>query len=105
MHTRGQYARIEADATVVGAYLLVDEAACIYIGNDCVMPTDILVGTDDKDSIIDAASNQPESIVRPCSLVAKVFKEGRRVFAGVASSYNEKNMVPVGALYTVEFGW
>ncbi|HZX16376.1 MAG TPA: hypothetical protein VFF22_05875 [Pseudomonas sp.] len=104
MHTHGQHVRIGADNTVEGGIFRY-EAASIDIGNDCVISTDILIGTGDKHSFIDVASNQPESIVRPCSLVTKAFEEGRRVFAGVASSYNEKNMVPVGALYTVEFGW
>ncbi|MBA4290987.1 MAG: transferase [Pseudomonas sp.] len=111
-HTRGQHIHIGADTTVEGAYLLVDEAASIDIGNDCMLSTDILIRTGDKHSIIDVASNQrinpsrdvriadrvwigrgvqilkgavlqPESVVGACSLVAKAFDEGNCVVAGV----------------------
>lgn len=111
-HTCGQHIRIGADTTIEGAYLLVDEAASIDIGNDCMLSTDILIRTGDKHSIIDVASNKrintsrdvsiadrvwigrdvqilkgtvlhPESIVGACSLVTKAFAEGNCVVAGV----------------------
>lgn len=111
-HTRGQHIRIGADTTVEGAYLLIDEAASIDIGEDCMLSTDILIRTGDKHSIIDVESNQrinpsrdvriadrvwigrdvqilkgtvlhPESVVGACSLVAKAFEEGNCVVAGV----------------------
>lgn len=111
-YTRGQHICIGADTTVEGAYLLVDEAASIDIGNDCMLSTDIMIRTGDKHSIIDVASNQrinpsrdvriadrvwigrgvqilkgavlqPESVVGACSLVAKAFEEGNCVVAGV----------------------
>lgn len=110
--TRGQHIRIGADTTVEGAYLLIDEAASIDIGNDCMLSTDILIRTGDKHSIIDVESGQrinpsrdvriadrvwigrdvqvlkgtvlhPESVVGACSLVAKAFEEGNCVVAGV----------------------
>lgn len=111
-NTRGQHIRIGADTTVEGAYLLVDEAASIDIGNDCMLSTDILIRTGDKHSIIDTASGQrinpardvriadrvwigrdvqilkgtvlhPESVVGACSLVSRAFEEGQCVVAGV----------------------
>lgn len=111
-HTHGQHICIGVDTTVEGAYLLVDEAASIDIGNDCMLSTDILIRTGDKHSIIDVTSNQrinpsrdvriadrvwigrdvqilkgtvlhPESVVGACSLVAKAFEEGNCVVAGV----------------------
>lgn len=111
-HTRGQHIRIGADTTVEGAYLLIDEAASIDIGTDCMLSTDILIRTGDKHSIIDVASGQrinpsrdvkiadrvwvgrdvqilkgtvllPETVVGACSLVSKAFDEGNCVVAGV----------------------
>lgn len=111
-HTRGQHIRIGADTTVEGAYLLVDEAASISIGRDCMLATDILIRTGDKHSIIDVESGQrinhardvhiadrvwigrgaqilkgtklqPETVVGACSLVARDFDEGNCVVAGV----------------------
>lgn len=110
--TCGQHIRIGADTTVEGAYLLVDEAASIDIGNDCMLSTDILIRTGDKHSIIDVASGQrinpsrdvriadrvwvgrdvqilkgtvlqPETVVGACSLVSRAFDEGHCVVAGV----------------------
>lgn len=111
-NTRGQHICIGADTTVEGAYLLVDEAASIDIGNDCMLSTDILIRTGDKHSIIDVESGRrlnhsrsvsiadrvwigrdvqilkgtvlhPESVVGACSLVSKAFEEGNCVVAGV----------------------
>lgn len=110
--TSGQHIRIGADTTVEGAYLLIDEAASIDIGRDCMLSTDILIRTGDKHSILDAATGQrlndskdvkiadrvwigrdvqilkgtvlhPESVVGACSLVSKAFDEGNCVVAGV----------------------
>lgn len=111
-HTRGQHIRIGADTTVEGAYLLIDEAASIDIGQDCMLSTDILIRCGDKHSILDAESGQrinpskdvnisdrvwigrdvqilkgtvlhPETVVGACSLVSKAFDEGHCVIAGV----------------------
>ena len=111
-HTRGQHIRIGADTTVEGAYLLIDEAASIEIGEDCMLSTDILIRTGDKHSIIEVASGarinpsrdvkiadrvwigrdvqilkgtvlHPETVVGACSLVSKAFDEGHCVVAGV----------------------
>jgi acetyltransferase-like isoleucine patch superfamily enzyme len=111
-HTRGQRIRIGADTTVEGAYLLIDEAASIDIGEDCMLSTDILIRTGDKHSIIDVESGarinpsrdvriadrvwigrdvqilkgtvlHPETVVGACSLVSKAFDEGHCVVAGV----------------------
>ncbi len=111
-HTRGQHIRIGADTTVEGAYLLIDEAASIDIGNDCMLSTDILIRTGDKHSILDQQSGErinpsrdvriadrvwigrdvqilkgtvllPETVVGACSLVSRAFTEGHCVVAGV----------------------
>lgn len=111
-HTRGQHIRIGAETTVEGAYLLIDEAASIDIGADCMLSTDILIRTGDKHSIIEVASGarinpsrdvkiadrvwigrdvqilkgtvlHPETVVGACSLVSKAFDEGYCVVAGV----------------------
>lgn len=110
--TRGQHIRIGADTTVEGAYLLVDEAASIDIGRDCMFSTDIIIRTGDKHSILDATTGerlnpsrdiriadrvwlgrdvvvlkgtvlQPETVVATRSLVSRVFDEGHCVIAGV----------------------
>jgi acetyltransferase-like isoleucine patch superfamily enzyme len=110
--TSGQHIRIGADTTVQGAYLLVDEAASIDIGRDCMFSTDILIRTGDKHSILDAVSGerlnpsrdvkiadrvwlgravqilkgtviQSESVVGAGSLVSRAFDEGNCVIAGV----------------------
>ncbi|RJG13196.1 acyltransferase [Pseudomonas cavernicola] len=111
-NTRGQHVRIGADTTVEGAYLLVDEAASIDIGRDCMLSTEILIRTGDKHSILDAQSGErlnpsrdvriadrvwigrdvqilkgtvlhPESVVGACSVVSRAFDEGNCVVAGV----------------------
>lgn len=111
-HTSGQHIRIGVDTTVEGAYLLIDEAASIDIGNDCMLSTDILIRTGDKHSIIDVESGKrinlsrdvciadrvwigrdvqilkgtvlhQETVVGACSLVSKAFDEGNCVVAGV----------------------
>lgn len=110
--TRGQHIRIGADTTVEGAYLLVDEAASIEIGRDCMFSTDIIMRTGDKHSILDVVSGErvnrsrdiqiadrvwigrdvtvlkgtvlrPETVVATRSLVSRAFDEGECVVAGV----------------------
>lgn len=110
--TCGQRIRIGADTTVEGAYLLVDEAASIDIGCDCMFSTDIIMRTGDKHSILDAVSGErvnrsrdiriadrvwigrdvtvlkgavlhPETVVATRSLVSRAFDEGACVVAGV----------------------
>jgi len=110
--TQGQHIRIGADTTVEGAYLLVDEAASIDIGRDCMLSTDIIMRTGDKHSILDAQTGerlnhsssiriadrvwigrdvqilkgvvlQPETVVATRSLVSRAFEEGNCVVAGV----------------------
>lgn len=56
--TSGQHIRIGADTTVEGAYLLVDEAASIDIGCDCMLSTGILIRVGDKHSILDAQTGE-----------------------------------------------
>ncbi len=111
-HTQGQHIRIGADTTIEGAYLLIDEAASIDIGRDCMLSTDIIIRTGDKHSIIDISSGarinhsrdiriadrvwvgrdvqilkgtvlHPETVVGACSVVSKAFEEGFCVIAGV----------------------
>ncbi|AYC34549.1 acyltransferase [Pseudomonas cavernae] len=111
-NTRGQHIRIGADTTVEGAYLLVDEAASIDIGRDCMLSTEILIRTGDKHSILDLETGarinpsrdvriadrvwigrdvqvlkgtvlQPESVVGACSVVSSAFDVGNCVVAGV----------------------
>lgn len=106
--TSGQHIRIGADTTVEGAYLLVDEAASIDIGRDCMLSTEIIMRTGDKHSILSLESGkringsqdiriadrvwigrdvtvlegvvlQPETVVATRSL----FDEGECVVAGV----------------------
>lgn len=110
--TSGQHIRIGAETTVEGAYLLVDEAASIDIGRDCMLSTEIIMRTGDKHSILDAASGrrinpsrdiriadrvwigrdvtllkgsvlQPETVVATRSLVSSAFDEGECVVGGV----------------------
>lgn len=110
--TSGQHIRIGAETTVQGAYLLIDEAASIDIGRDCMLSTDIIIRTGDKHSILDAASGQrinpsqdihiadrvwigrsatllkgtvlqPETIVATRALVCREFTEGHCVIAGI----------------------
>lgn len=111
-YTRGQHIRIGEDTTVEGAYLLIDEAASIDIGRDCMFSTDIIIRTGDKHSIVDDATGQrlnpsrdirigdrvwigrdvqvlkgtvlhPETVVATRSLVTRAFEEGHCVVAGV----------------------
>ncbi|WP_025164276.1 acyltransferase [Pseudomonas taeanensis] len=111
-NTSGQHIRIGAETTVEGAYLLVDEAASIDIGRDCMLSTEILIRTGDKHSILAAHSGErlnpardvhiadrvwigrdvqilkgtvlhPESVVGACSVVSRAFEEGNCVVAGV----------------------
>ncbi len=113
--TRGQHIRIGADTTVEGAYLLVDEAASIDIGRDCMFSTDIIVRTGDKHSILDASTGerlnpsrdihiadrvwigrdvvvlkgtvlQSDTVVATRSLVSRAFDEGSCVIAGVPAN-------------------
>jgi acetyltransferase-like isoleucine patch superfamily enzyme len=110
--TKGQHIRIGEDTTVQGAYLLVDEAASIDIGKDCMLSTEIIIRTGDKHSILDMHSGErvnpardvrigdrvwigrcvqilkgtvlhPETVVGACSVVSKAFTEGNCVVAGV----------------------
>jgi acetyltransferase-like isoleucine patch superfamily enzyme len=110
--TQGQHIRIGADTTVEGAYLLIDEAASIDIGNDCMLSTEIIIRTGDKHSILDIHSGErvnpardvriadrvwigrcvqilkgtvlhPETVVGACSVVSRAFTEGNCVVAGV----------------------
>lgn len=110
--TTGQHIRIGADTTVEGAYLLVDEAASIDIGRDCMFSTEIVMRTGDKHSILDVASGErvnrsrdiriadrvwigrdvtllkgvvlhAETVVATRSLVSSAFGEGECVVAGV----------------------
>lgn len=110
--TSGQHIRIGADTTVEGAYLLVDEAASIDIGRDCMLSTEIIMRTGDKHSILSLESGkringsqdiriadrvwigrdvtvlkgvvlQPETVVATRSLVSGAFDEGECVVAGV----------------------
>lgn len=110
--TRGQHIRIGSETTVEGAYLLVDEAASIDIGRDCMLSTDIIIRTGDKHSILDVHSGErlnrsrdvriadrvwigrdvvvlkgtvlhPETVVATRSLVSRAFDEGNCVVAGV----------------------
>ena len=110
--TSGQHIRIGADTTVESAYLLVDEAASIDIGRDCMFSADIIIRTGDKHSILDVASGervnrardiriadrvwigrdvqvlkgkvlQPETVVATRSLVSRAFEEGECVIGGV----------------------
>ena len=113
--TSGQHIRIGAETTVQGAYLLIDEAASIDIGRDCMLSTDIMIRTGDKHSILDAASGQrinpsqdihiadrvwigrsatllkgtvlqPETIVATRALVCRKFTEGHCVIAGIPAN-------------------
>jgi acetyltransferase-like isoleucine patch superfamily enzyme len=97
---------------VQGAYLLVDEAASIDIGKDCMLSTEIIIRTGDKHSILDMHTGErinpardvcigdrvwigrcvqilkgtvlhPETVVGACSVVSKAFAEGNCVVAGV----------------------
>lgn len=114
-YTRGQHIRIGEDTTVEGAYLLIDEAASIDIGRDCMFSTDIIIRTGDKHSIVDDATGQrlnpsrdirigdrvwigrdaqvlkgtvlhPETVVATRSLVTRAFEEGHCVVAGVPAA-------------------
>jgi acetyltransferase-like isoleucine patch superfamily enzyme len=110
--TRNQHIRIGSETTVEGAYLLVDEAASIDIGRDCMLSTDIIIRTGDKHSILDVETGErlnrsrditigdrvwlgrdvvvlkgavlhPETVVATRSLVSRAFDVGNCVVAGV----------------------
>jgi len=110
--TSGQHIRIGTNTTVEGAYLLVDEAASIDIGRDCMFSTEIIMRTGDKHSILDVVSSErvnrsrdirvadrvwigrdvtvlkgavlhSETVVATRSLVSSAFAEGECVVAGV----------------------
>lgn len=112
MQTENQNICLGDGTTVEGAYLLVDEAASINIGNDCMLSTDIIIRTGDKHSILDLdtgerinraasvvvadhvwigravqvlkGSNIPTGcVVGACSLVAGAFDEKNSILAGV----------------------
>jgi acetyltransferase-like isoleucine patch superfamily enzyme len=120
-NTSGQHIRIGAETTVEGAYLLVDEAASIDIGRDCMLSTEILIRTGDKHSILEAHSGErlnpardvriadrvwvgrdvqilkgtvlhPESVVGACSVVSRAFEEGNCVVAGVPAQIVKRSI-------------
>ena len=111
-HTRGQHIRIGAETTVESCYLLVDEAASIDIGRDCMLADDIMIRIGDKHSVLDVQTGErvnhardihigdrvwiargsyllkgtrlhPETVVGACSVVGRAFEEGHCVVAGV----------------------
>lgn len=112
LETSGQHIRLGADTTVEGAYLLVDEAASIDLGKDCMLSTEIIIRTGDKHSILDAQTQQRinpakdvviadrvwvgravhilkgtrlqrETVVGACSVVSGSFNEENCIVAGV----------------------
>lgn len=112
LETTGQHIRIGADTTVEGAYLLVDEAASIEIGRDCMLSSGILIRIGDKHSILCVHSGArlnpskdvriadrvwlgrdaqvlkgsvipPDSVVATRSVVTSAFQESGCVLAGV----------------------
>lgn len=118
--TENQTISIGADTTVEGAYLLVDEAASIKIGQDCMLSTDIIIRVGDKHSILDSQTKlrinpakdviledrvwlgravqilkgthlQPETVVGACSVVTSKFSEGHCVVAGMPARIVKKN--------------
>ena len=121
-NTRNQHIRIGVDTTIEGAYLLVDEAASIDIGQDCMLSTDIIMRIGDKHSILNRYSKervngaqniviadrvwigrdvqilkgvvlQPETIVGTRSLVTKAFDEGHCVVAGTPAKIVKRDVV------------
>ena len=118
--TESQTISIGADTTVEGAYLLVDEAASIQIGQDCMLSTDIIIRVGDKHSILDNQTKlrinpakdvvledrvwlgravqvlkgshlQPETVVGACSVVTSKFSEGHCVVAGMPARIVKRN--------------
>lgn len=112
LKTQGQYIRLGAETTVEGAYFLVDEAASIDVGVDCMFSTDVIVRVGDKHSILDLNTGErinkakgvvihdhvwigrgvqilkgshisAGSVVGACSVVAGTFSENNCVLAGV----------------------
>ena len=121
-NTQNQHIRIGADTTVEGAYLLVDEAASIDIGRDCMFSTDIIMRIGDKHSILNRYSKErvnqaqnivigdrvwigrdvqvlkgvvlhPETIVGTRSLVTKAFDESHCVIAGVPAKIVKRDVI------------
>lgn len=119
-NTENQTISIGADTTVEGAYLLVDEAASIQIGQDCMLSTDIIIRVGDKHSILDNQTKlrinpakdvvledrvwlgravqvlkgshlQPETVVGACSVVTSKFSEGHCVVAGMPARIVKRN--------------
>tara|TARA_R110001606_G_scaffold298278_2_gene446092 strand:- start:6236 stop:6889 length:654 start_codon:yes stop_codon:yes gene_type:complete len=112
LQTSGQHIRLGNKTTVEGAYLLVDEAASIDVGNDCMLSTDIIIRVGDKHSILDLSSGErinpakdvvvsdhvwigravqvlkgsrlsSGSVVGACSVVSGAFEEDGCILAGV----------------------
>ncbi len=118
--TENQIISIGADTTVEGAYLLVDEAASIKIGKDCMLSTDIIIRVGDKHSILDSKTKlrinfakdvvledrvwigravqilkgsylKSETVVGACSVVTSNFTEGNCVVAGMPARIIKEN--------------
>ncbi len=119
--TENQTISIGADTTVEGAYLLVDEAASIHIGKDCMLSTDIIIRVGDKHSILDSETKlrinpakdvvledrvwigravqvlkgtylRSETVVGACSVVTSKFSKSNCVVAGMPARIVKENI-------------
>lgn len=119
--TENQSICIDSDTTVEGAYLLVDEAASISIGKDCMLSTDIIIRVGDKHSILNSETKQrvnpakdvvledriwigravqilkgsylkSETVVGACSVVTSKFTKGNCVVAGMPARIVKENI-------------
>lgn len=115
LDTTGQHIRIGRHTTVQGAFLLIDEAANIDIGEDCMLSTDIIIRCGDKHSILDKESSKrlnpsksikihervwigrdvqilkgsellPETVVATRAVVTRAFSEGHCVIGGIPAA-------------------
>lgn len=102
--------------------LLVDEAASIDIGKDCMLSTEIIIRTGDMHSVLDAETGErlnhardvrlddrvwvgravqilkgshlkSETVVAACSVVTKEFLEGNCVVAGAPAKVVKKGIL------------
>lgn len=102
LQTENQHICLGDGTTVEGAYLLVDEAASIDIGDDCMLSTDIIIRTGDKHSILDLHTgeriNRAKNVV-----VSEHVWIGRAVQVLKGARISSGSIVGAGSVVSGEF--
>lgn len=102
LETSGQHICLGAKTTVEGAYLLVDEAASIDIGKDCMLSSDIIVRTGDKHSILDANTGERINPSRDVVIADRVWI-GRAVQVLKGSQVSSDTVIGASAIVSGVF--